>query len=48
MSSACDAIEDVIEDFHQYLIDVSSNLWCDDVNKMLQAESLIKHMGGTS
>ena len=46
MEKACDKIEDVIEEFHQHLIDQSSSFACEDPEVMLKTECLIKHLGG--
>ena len=46
MEKACDKIEDVIEEFHQHLIDQSSSFSCEDPEVMLKTECLIKHLGG--
>ena len=47
MEKACDHIEEVIEEFHQYLIDKSGTFFSDTPELMLQVECLIKHLGGT-
>ena len=46
MEQACDQIEDVIEEFHQHLIDKSETFFTEDPEIMLRAECLIKHLGG--
>jgi len=46
MEKACDQIEDVIEEFHQHLIEKSANFYSEDPEIMLKAECLIKHLGG--
>lgn len=46
MEKACDQIEDVIDEFHQHLIDKSATFFCADPELMLKAECLIKHLGG--
>ena len=46
MDKACDQVEDVIDEFHQYLLDSESTLSCIDPETMLKTECLIKHLGG--
>ena len=46
MDKACEQIEDVIDDFHQYLLDSEQTLVCEDAETMLRAECMIKHLGG--
>ena len=46
MEKACDQVEEVIEEFHQYLIEKSETFFSDEAEIMLRAECLIKHLGG--
>lgn len=46
MEAACDQVEEVIEEFHQYLIDKSNTFFSEDAELMLKTQCLIEHLGG--
>ena len=46
MSKACETIESEISELHTYLMNKSDKFIFDDLEHLLRAECLIKHLGG--